>query len=292
MTFKELNFFYELCENPKVSLVAQKLEISQSAVSIAIKSLENKLGEPLFDRIGKKLVLNERGRYFYENSYKHYTALLDMENLFKEEILKGSLKVASSKTTSGFIMSEVYYRFLSKYAGVKLETNTLNSSIIIQKVLDGEIDLGIIETDCDEIDIIKEKLLDDEIIVVTSDKDFKKNCYIDEINKKWILRESGSGTKEIFFKALEKYAKQVDVFMELHDIHEIKGLLLKHNDTVSAISKVAVEKEIKEKMLFQINLHNFEFKREFSLIYHKNKTRNKLFETFKNFVKENFVTFS
>ncbi len=292
MTLKELNFFYELCENPKVSQVAQKLEISQSAVSIAIKSLENKLGEPLFDRIGKKLVLNERGRYFYKKSFEHYTALLDMENLFKEDTLKGTLKVASSKTTSGFIMSDIYYSFLSKYAGVKLETNTLNSSVIIKKVLNGEIDLGIIETDCDEIDIIKEKLLDDEVIVVTSDEKFKANCYIDEIKKKWILRESGSGTKEVFFKALEKYAKQVEVFMELNEIQQIKELLIKHKDTVSAISKAAVEKEIKEKKLFEIKLNNFEFKREFALIYHKNKTRNKLFCTFKDFIKDSFVTFS
>ena len=292
MTLKELNFFYELCENPKVSQVAQKLEISQSAVSIAIKSLENKLGEPLFDRIGKKLVLNERGRYFYEKSHIHYTALLDTENLFKENGIKGSLKVASSKTVSAFIMPEIYYGFLSKYKEVELQTDTLNSSLIISKVLSGELDLGVIETECDEIDIVKQKLLDDEIIVVTSDGKFKRNCYIDEINKKWILRESGSGTKEVFFKALEKYAKQVEVFMELNEIQQIKGLLLKHKDTVSAISKAAVEKEIKENKLFEIKLNNFEFKREFTLIYHKNKTRNKLFSTFKDFTRENFARFS
>lgn len=292
MTFKELNFFYELCEDPKVSSVAQKLAISQSAISIAIKSLEKKLGEPLFDRIGKKLVLNERGRYFYESSHKHYTALLDTENLFKEETLKGTLKIAGSKTTSGFIMSEIYYRFLSKYSEVKLETDTLNSSLIIQKVLNGEIDMGVIETQCEEIDIIKEKLLDDEIIIVTSDEKFKKECYIDQIDKKWVLRERGSGTKEIFFRALEKHAKQVEVFMELHEIQEIKELLLKHKDTVSAISKVAVVNEIKEKRLFELKLNNFEFKREFTLIYHKNKTRSKLFDIFRDFIKENFVAFS
>jgi DNA-binding transcriptional LysR family regulator len=159
-------------------------------------------------------------------------------------------------------------------------------------VLDGEIDLGIIETDCDEIDIIKEKLLDDEIIIVTGDEKSEKECYIDSVKKKWLLRESGSGTKEIFFKALQKHAKQIDVFMELHEMQEIKSLLLNHKDTVSAISKVAVAKEIEDKKLFEVKLKNFEFKREFSLIYHKNKTRNKLFETFREFITESFVTFS
>lgn len=80
--------------------------------------------------------------------------------------------------------------------------------------------------------------------------------------------------------------------MELHEIQEIKSLLLNHKDTVSAISKVAVAKEIEDKKLFEVKLKNFEFKREFSLIYHKNKTRNKLFETFREFIIESFVTFS
>jgi DNA-binding transcriptional LysR family regulator len=292
MTFKELNFFYELCENPKVSLVAKELNISQSAISIAIKSLENKLGEPLFDRIGKKLVLNERGRYFYEKTHDHYIALLDTQNLFKENGIKGSLKVASSKTVSAFIMPQIYYGFLSKYKEVELQTDTLNSSLIISKVLNGELDIGLIETDCGELDIIKEKLLDDEIIIVTGDEKSEKECYIDSVKKKWLLRESGSGTKEIFFKALQKHAKQIDVFMELHEMQEIKSLLLNHKDTVSAISKVAVAKEIEDKKLFEVKLKNFEFKREFSLIYHKNKTRNKLFCTFKDFIKDSFVTFS
>mgnify|MGYP003467882999 CR=1 FL=1 len=57
MTLKELNFFYKLCENPQVTQVASELNISQSAISLAIKSLENSLNEQLFDRIGKKLLL-------------------------------------------------------------------------------------------------------------------------------------------------------------------------------------------------------------------------------------------
>ena len=62
-------------KTPIVSQVAQELSISQSAISIAIKSLEKKLGEQLFDRIGKKLILNERGKIFYDTTYNYYVAL-------------------------------------------------------------------------------------------------------------------------------------------------------------------------------------------------------------------------
>ena len=68
MTLKELNFFYKLSENPQVTQVANELNISQSAISLAIKSLENSLNEQLFDRIGKKLILNEKGKYLKDSS--------------------------------------------------------------------------------------------------------------------------------------------------------------------------------------------------------------------------------
>lgn len=108
------------------------------------------------------------------------------------------MKIAASKTTSGFVMSELYYRFLSKYEGVKLETNTLNSSLIIQQVLNGQIDMGVIETDCDELDIIKEKLLDDEIIIVTGDEKSEKECYIDSVKKMAFKGERFRNQRDIF----------------------------------------------------------------------------------------------
>ena len=84
MTFKELNFFYQLCDKSQVTNLAKELNISQSAISLAIKSLEEKLDETLFDRIGKKLILNERGRYFKEQTYSHYLALMDAKTIFRK----------------------------------------------------------------------------------------------------------------------------------------------------------------------------------------------------------------
>jgi len=107
MTFKELHFFYQLCDKPQVTNVASNLHISQSAISLAIKSLENKLGEKLFDRVGKKLILNERGRYFKVQTYIHYLALKDAQTLFQKNKLAGNLKIAASKTISNYIMPNI-----------------------------------------------------------------------------------------------------------------------------------------------------------------------------------------
>ena len=288
MTLKELNFFYKLCDNPQVTQVAQDLGISQSAISLAVKSLESKLNEQLFDRVGKKLILNERGRYFKEKTISHYLALKDSQSIFQSNKLAGNIKVASSKTISNYIMPDIYYNFLSEYNDVRFDISTINTTKIIEAILNSTLDIGLIESNATNSNLIKEKLCDDELIIVTSDKSIQSNQFIDTINKKWILRETGSGTRDIFINNLGEYAKDIDIFMELQDFEEIKTVLLDNKDTITAISRLAVQKEKKKKKLFEIKLKNLEFKREFHLVYHKNKSKSLLFQTFVDFLKSKF----
>ncbi len=289
MTLKELKFFYKLCDNPQVTQVAEELGISQSAISLAIKSLEKKLNEQLFDRIGKKLILNERGRYFKEKTILHYLALKDMQNTFQINKLAGKIKIASSKTISNYLMPDIYYSFLSTYSDVKFDILTINSTKIIDSIINGFLDIGLIETDTNHSNLIKEKLCDDELIIVSSDENMESDVFIDTIDKKWILREVGSGTREIFINKLGKYSLNLKIFMELQDFEEIKTVLLDNKDTISVLSKRAIQKELKNKKLFQIKLKNLNFKRELHLVYHKDKTKNLLFKTFIDFLKDKFL---
>lgn len=288
MTLKELNFFYKLCENRQVTQVASELNISQSAISLAIKSLENSLNEQLFDRIGKKLILNEKGKYFKEKTLPSYLALIDASTIFQENKLAGNIKIAASKTISNYIMPNIYYDFLSKYKDVKLDILTINSSNIIDKILKSELDIGLIEVDTQNSSLIKEKLADDELIVVSSDEKHPQIAFIDTIKKRWILREIGSGTREIFMNKIGEIAKELDIFMQLQDFEEIKTIVLNNKNTVTSLSKVIIQKELDEKKLFQIKLKNLELKREFYLVYHKEKSKNLLFETFVEFIKSRF----
>ena len=76
--------------------------------------------------------------------------------------------------------------------------------------------------------------------------------------------------------------------MQLQDFEEIKTIVLNNSNTVTAISKVVVKKELEEKKLFEIKLKNLKLQREFYLIYHKEKSKNLLFETFIEFIKSRF----
>lgn len=286
MTLKELNLFYKICENPNLTNVAKEENLSQSAVSIAIKSLEGKLNEPLFNRIGKKLILNERGREFYALSFTHFKKLHEAKEIFLSSNISGELRVSASKSIANFIMPKIYFDFLSLHEDVNLHINTLNSLQILKQIESGKIDMGFIESELQSPNVKKEFFKKDELILVTSDFAQKREVYIDEIDKKWILRERGSGTKEEFIKALEDEGKNIKPSIILSDFHEIKQILLNNKNTISAISKLAVKEELKEKKLYEIKLKNINLERNFYIIYHKNHYKNRLFYEFLKFVKK------
>ena len=290
MTLRELEIFYHLSEDTHLSQLSKKIGLSQSAISLAIKSLEKKLSEPLFDRIGKKLLLNERGRLFKEASYTHFLALKDAESFFKQDKLSGVMKIASSKTIGNFILPQLLFDFILEHPHITIDKDIKNSADIIQLVKEGEIDIGIIETECDEEMIVKEALGEDRLLVVSCDRALMdKAYYIDQLfDKKWFLREEGSGTRELFLESLGETAHALSIFMEFTEFEELKTILLKNSDTLACVSKFVVSKELAREELYEVKLINIELKRKLYIIYHKEKYKSMLFKTFQTFLKANF----
>ncbi|SKB54252.1 LysR substrate-binding domain-containing protein [Malaciobacter marinus] len=290
-TLKELDIFFKLCENSHISNLAKQINLTQSAISISLNSLEKKIGENLFDRVGKKLVLNERGRFFKNKAIKPYLELKNLKDSFSDDLLKGELKIASSKTFNSINLSSYIFDFISNHE-VSITKYSQNTKEIIEEVLDSTIDLGFIEKEFDDSNIIKERIASDSLIIVTSDETLsKKEYYIDQLySKKWILREKGSGTREVFLSKL-KYLDEFKITMEISNFEEIKDILLQHKDTLTCISKLAVKKELEKKQLFEIKTKNLKFDRELYMIYHKNKYKSKLFLEFTSYIKKCFKKF-
>ncbi len=287
-TIKELDFFIYLSKNTNVSKAAKDFKVTQSAISLAIKSLEEKLGERLFDRVGKKLILNERGRYFKKIIEPHLIALKDAQNIFSKNKMGGELKIIASKTISGYILADPIYRFLIKYPQIKIEKETANSEFIIRKLHEAKSDIGFIENEVEDMDLNCIKIAQDELIVVSSDRELaKKERYIDTLlDRKWIMREKGSGTRDFFIKKLGKLSLKLNIFLEFSEFEEIKSVL-SHKETITCISKHAVKRELKDGELFEVKIKNMDFKRNLYMLYHKNKTKTRLFEEFMEFIKQN-----
>jgi len=148
------------------------------------------------------------------------------------------------------------------------------------------IDIGFVEGFVSGSEIIKEKIGVDELIVVTANKALAAPCYIDELEeKRWVLREEGSGTREVFLNYIKDRVSNLNIFFELGHTESIKSILM-NRECLTCISKISVQNEIADGKLFQVAVKKFDCKRDFLMIYHKDKYHSTLFEKFLYFSKK------
>jgi len=285
LTLRQMEIFLNVVREGHLTNVAKGMGLSQSAISMSIKELENILGNPLFDRINKKLILNEMGRAFEKEVSPIVKKFNDIEYEFKNTVNKGMVRVGASTTIVDYLMPPIICSYMNNYPDVKVGLKEGNTKKIVDLIKEGKIDVGFIEGLVNDPEIIKEIIGVDELVVVTTDVSLEKETFIDTLqDKKWVLREEGSGTRDVFLDYVKDKVDHINIFLELGHTESIKSLLMNHQ-CLTCISKIAVKNEITNNKLIQIPLKNFECKRDFLMIYHKDKYKSELFEKFIYFTK-------
>ncbi len=287
LTLRQIEIFLKVVEQGHLTNVAKKMGLSQSAVSMSIKELENILGRPLFDRINKKLILNEVGRSFHQAVEPIYRKMEDIEYEFQNTADKGTVRVGASTTIVDYLIPRIACRYMGEYPDVRIQLKEGNTRDIAAMVKHGELDMGFVEGSVEEPDLIKEVIGDDELIVVTANETIaSRSCYIDELaEERWILREEGSGTRATFLDYIKESVPNLNIFMELGHTESIKSLLMS-GKALTCVSALAVREELEEGRLKKVPIKNFHCTRHFYAIYHKDKYRSELFSKFLEFSKK------
>ncbi len=278
ITLRQIEIFLEVVELKNLTKVAQSLNLSQSAVSMSIKELETILGKQLFDRINKKLILNEIGRSFYSAVLPMYKKLRDIESEFKNSEDKGSVRVGASTTIIDYLIPTIVCDYMGKYPNVKIELKEGNTKDILKLIKEGKIDMGFVEGSVDDSEIIKEAIGQDELVVVSSNEALKnRELTLQDIEEyKWVLREKGSGTREVFLNYIKQFDAKLNIFLELGHTESIKSLILSKNP-ITCLSVLAVNNEIEQGAMYKLNIKNFKCTRDLYAVYHKDKYKSELF---------------
>lgn len=281
ITLRQLEIFINVVASGHLTNVAKEMKLSQSAISMSIKELENILGRPVFDRINKKLVLNEVGRAFYKEIEPIYRKLSDIEFEFKNSENKGLIRVGASTTIVDYLMPSIICSYMNAYPEVKITLKEGNTKEIAQMIEEGKIDIGFVEGLVSGAEIVKEKIGVDELIIVTADETLaKKPVFIDQLaDHRWVLREEGSGTREVFLNYIKEKVDRLNIFLELGHTESIKSIL-NNRSCLTCLSKISVEGELRSGKLFEVPVKHFDCKRDFLMIHHKDKYHSSLFEKF------------
>ncbi|HGE7260452.1 TPA: LysR family transcriptional regulator, partial [Serratia marcescens] len=163
ITLRQLEVFTEVLKSGSTTQASVVLALSQSAVSAALADLEGQLGVQLFDRVGKRLVINEHGRLLYPKALALLEQAGEIEQLFRHD--GGALRIAASSTIGNYMLPEMIARYRRDFPATPLELNVGNSQDVIVAVADFRVDLGLIEGPCHMPELVTQPWLEDELVV-------------------------------------------------------------------------------------------------------------------------------
>lgn len=272
MNLRQLEVFIAVVECGKITRAAEKLFVAQPSVSQTIADLEHQYGVMLFQRLNKKLYLTEIGRTLYIQAKSAVKNFEEMHNFLIDAGAVSSIKIGATVTVGNCLLSKILTAFNGH--GVNYEKLIVdNTESIIEKLLDGRLDLAIIEGKADNENLNVEILCDDEIVFVA-----KKGYKFDGTSiENFIVREAGSGTREMTLEKIKKVGIKIRNLWEISSTEAIKDLLTLGN-CATAISKRIVISELTcgKLEMFMTN----KIIRKFYLVHHKDKKMTPLLTDF------------
>ncbi|HKM96419.1 MAG TPA: DNA-binding transcriptional regulator YeiE [Buttiauxella sp.] len=271
ITLRQLEVFAEVLKSGSTTQASQMLSLSQSAVSAALSDLEGQLGVQLFDRVGKRLVVNEHGRLLYPRVVGLLEQAAEIEQLFKED--NGAIRVFASSTIGNYILPEMIAHYRRDFPALPLEMSVGNSQDVINAVADFRVDIGLIEGPSHMTDLVTEPWLEDELVVFAPPSaPFLQQPITLEIlaQQPWILREKGSGTREIVDYLLLSHLPQIQLCMELGNSEAIKHAV-RHGLGISCLSRRVIEEQLEAGSLVEVPIPLPRLVRTLYRIHHRQK---------------------
>lgn len=274
MTLRHLRIFVAVADCGKMSLAAKRLFISQPTVSQAVAELESYYGSRFFERLNKKLFITEAGQQLLSYA-RHILALYDeMELQLQYTSEHRSLKVGATITVGICLLTEMINAFEAGHPSFQVDAYVDNTSVIEDKLLRSELDLGLVEGRIKSPDILATPFMEDELVLICGPghplAQAAKVTAGQLQGQPFILRERGSGTRELFMGYLQEHGVEVYEKWECHSSASIKSAVA-GGQGLSVLSRRLVEQEAQTKQLHILSLEDAKLVRPFSLAYHKNK---------------------
>jgi DNA-binding transcriptional LysR family regulator len=210
MTLEQLRIFVAVAERQHITRAAEALNLTQSAVSSAITTLEGRHGIALFDRVGRGVVLNQAGEAFLDEARAVLARVAAAEAALEDlsGLQRGRLSIHASQTIASYWLPPRLAAFHSKYPGIGLDVAMGNTAQVARAVAEGAAELGLVEGEVDD-PVLSRSVIDHErlSLVVGRDHPWASRSpakSLDLTATAWVLREPGSGTRSSFEAALAR----------------------------------------------------------------------------------------
>jgi len=289
----KLRVFCAVAETKSFSKASELIHLTQPAVSLQIQAMEELYETRLFDRSGNTINLTPAGEILYKRAKEILALYAEAQQNISEitGAIKGSLSIGASSTIGNYLLPHIISAFKKKVPQVNISLVVGNTKTITEKLNAGEIDIALVEGDVSKQRFSVETLLSDELVVIMSPAHpwaERRNLPAIELTKEpLIMREEGSGTRQIILKYLEEHGLKLDqlkIALVMGSTEAIKGAV-EEGIGVSIMSGWAVRKWLKQGLLKAATFKDLKFHRNFSIISPKRNYSTHTAKGFLNFLK-------
>jgi DNA-binding transcriptional LysR family regulator len=275
ITLRQLEIFRAVALSGTTTGASALVPLSQSATSAAVNELERSLGAKLFDRIGKRLLLNDSGRTLLPAAQSVLDGAHSIEGTFGEMQATRvvDLRACASTTVGAYVLPRVLARYGSE--PIRLTLKIGNTQEVIAAVSDFDVDIGFIEGPCHEPAMNVIPWLWDELVIVASpDHALAQRTGLvtgrQLAKARWLLREAGSGTREEVEEALRPHLSSVPSALTIGSNEAIKNAVIEGLG-ISCLSRSVVRDDLSAGRLRILTTRLPPFTRQFTIIHHRKK---------------------
>jgi DNA-binding transcriptional LysR family regulator len=288
-TLRQIEVFVATAQRGNVTQAGAALGMTQSAASMALADFENQLGVRLFDRVGKRLVLNEDGRMLYPRAVEMVERAHELDQWFGQAGRAVDLRLGASSTVGTYLLPQLIGQFRKQRPGSRFALEVGNTRQVMQRVLHFEVDVGFVEGPCMDPDIEPIFWRSDELAICTRPDDplaQPGGATIEALRAaEWILREPGSGTREVVEQLLTSQLGDIRLAMELGGTEAIKRAV-ESGIGISCLPRIALVGAIERGNLVMLDTPFLTLTRALHILLHKQKHRTEGLDSLLAFCRE------
>ncbi|MFD0867624.1 HTH-type transcriptional activator CmpR [Chlamydia abortus] len=292
--FHQLHIFYMVAEKGSFSGAAQALRMTQPAVTMQIQSLEDYYGTKMFNRTTKKMELTEAGKALLPFARRSMELMKETESSMAKfaHTLEGRLQLGASLTVGEYILPRLLGPFGQEYPNISVRMKVMNTQQIVEEILSHQLNFGLVEAPVKHPDVHTEKVLNDELLLILPAghplADQQTITLKDALSYPFVLREQGSGTRQVMEEAFKRQGVQsesIRIGMELGSTGAVKSAV-EANLGLSILSPSSVKHEVALGLLIVKRIEGMTFHRSFYSVYLKSALLPISALTFLSFIRE------
>jgi len=290
LTLQQLKLFEAVARLGSYTRAAEELCLSQPAVSIQVKRLEEQAGLPLLEKIGKKILPTAAGKAVYSASLDILKRVDDLKNSIEEleGTVKGTLQL-SVVSTAKYFLPNLLGVFLQKYPDVTPKLKFTNRARVMERLMNNEDDFVIMGQTPEDENLEAHPFLNNILgIIAPPDHPLanKKDIAVEElVHHRFLNREIGSGTRYVFDKLLERRGVQIEPYMELGSSEALKQAVMAGLG-ITVLSLHSVQLELELNKLTVLDVEGFPLKRRWYAVHLKGQKLSLVARTFLDYILE------